>query len=55
MEIIDREVDFKKYCATCKYKELSEKETPCDECLANPVKAYSDKPVRWVEKEKTTK
>ena len=27
------EVDFKKYCKTCKHKELGEKFDPCNECL----------------------
>ena len=27
------EVDFKKYCKTCKHKELGEQFDPCNECL----------------------
>lgn len=44
-------VDFKKYCETCKYKELKESESICDECLSNPLNLYSEKPINWVEKE----
>ena len=50
MEIIDKEVNFHKYCESCKHRNKKEKESPCDECLEEPVNAYSSKPIRWEEK-----
>lgn len=43
-------VDFNTYCKTCKNKNLSESERPCSECLAEPARQNSHKPVRWEEK-----
>lgn len=50
-ENIYKMVDFKKYCKTCKYKDLEEKFDPCNDCLAEPMNANSDKPVDWKEAE----
>ena len=47
-------VDFKKYCETCKHKDVEETEDPCNECLENPMNLFSQKPVKWEEK-KTNK
>lgn len=44
-------VDFKKYCETCKHKDTPETEDPCTECLENPMNLFSQKPVKWEEKE----
>ena len=52
MEEIYKEVDFKTYCATCKYKDNKETETPCNECLNEPVNTYSHKPTKYVKKDK---
>ena len=49
MENIYKEVDFKTYCKTCEYKDLEEKIDPCNDCLAEPMNANSDKPVYWKE------
>ena len=49
----DREVDFNKYCKTCKYEALYEVEDPCNECLDEPYNEYTDKPVKWEEKSKS--
>ena len=46
-----KEVNFEKYCKTCKYFKIEEFEDPCDECLENPVNLYSHKPVNYKEKE----
>ena len=46
-----KEVRFDQYCKTCKYEKLKEDESPCYECLENPVNVYSHKPVCWKEKE----
>lgn len=42
-------VDFNKYCKTCKYSDVDEWEDPCNECLHNPVKEDSRKPVNYTE------
>lgn len=47
-----REVDFNKYCKTCKHEDISEAEDPCNECLDEPYNEYTDKPVKWEEKKK---
>ena len=52
MEEIYEEVYFDQYCKTCKYVNLNDNETPCDECLEEPVNLYSHKPVRWEEESK---
>ena len=43
----NNEVLFGEYCKTCKYKNYSETDSPCAECLAEPVNLYSHKPVKW--------
>ena len=48
---IYKEVDFKTYCKTCEHKDLEEKFDPCNDCLAEPMNANSDKPVYWKEAE----
>lgn len=55
MEITDKIVDFKKYCETCKYKDLKEVEDPCNECLDNPTNVNTHKPMYYKEEEKKTK
>lgn len=45
-----KEVHFNEYCAKCKFKNNKEDDTPCDECLSNPVNVYSHKPVKYEEK-----
>lgn len=55
MEEIYKEVYFDKYCDKCEFKKCKEDETPCDECLENPVNIYSHKPVKFVEKKKGDK
>lgn len=47
MEIVDKFVDFYSHCKSCKHCSKKETESPCDECLEEPVNAYSSKPVRW--------
>ena len=46
-----KEVNFKKYCETCKHKNVNEVMGPCYECLEHPTNLYSSKPVGWEEKE----
>lgn len=52
MEDIYKEVDFKKYCKTCKHKELEENFDPCCDCLDYGCNSESEKPVNWEEKDK---
>lgn len=42
-----KEVYFGEYCKTCKYEKVDEKDTPCNECLEEPVNDGSVKPVKW--------
>lgn len=48
---MEKEVYFGDYCPTCKYSDLDEDETPCDDCLNNPSATDSHKPIRWKAKE----
>lgn len=45
-----QEVRFDYFCKTCRYKDLPESESPCFECLEEPMRYYSDTPVKWMEK-----
>lgn len=51
MEDIYKEVYFDKYCEKCKYEKFAENESPCDECMDEPVNLYSHKPVKFEERE----
>ena len=42
-------VDFNTYCKKCRNKKLKESEKPCYECLAEPSRQYSNKPLRFEE------
>lgn len=50
MEDIYKEVDFNTYCKTCKHFLKEEWEEPCDDCLEEPSRLYSHKPVKWEER-----
>lgn len=52
MEDNYKEVDFEKYCKTCKYKDLKESKDPCNECLEEYSNLYTHKPVKYKEKER---
>lgn len=41
----DKFVDFYKYCNECKFKDNSEEQDPCYDCLAEPVNEDSHKPM----------
>ncbi len=45
-----KEVYFDKYCETCRHEKVEEKEDPCHECLNEPARMNSHKPVKWEEK-----
>ena len=47
MEVIYKEVDFHRYCESCKHRVKKETEEPCSECLEETVNANTSKPVRW--------
>ena len=47
-----KEVYFDEFCSQCKFEKNAENEKPCDECLEEPVKEYSHKPVKFIKKEK---
>lgn len=51
MQHIEKFVDYKKYCETCKHKDVDEVKDPCHECLSEPVNIHSQKPVKYEEKE----
>lgn len=55
MEIIDKIVDFVKYCKTCKHCDIAEYEDPCNECLDNPTNVNSKRPINYKEDEKRVK
>ena len=50
-----REVRFDLYCKDCKHKEVTETESPCNECLEHPVNLHTYKPVNWKETDKNPK
>jgi hypothetical protein len=41
------EVDFHKYCMTCKYKDVAERCDPCNECLDTCGKWGTTKPEKY--------
>lgn len=44
-----KEVNFEKYCKTCKYIKNKEYEDPCYDCLGEPARIDSHKPVNYKE------
>lgn len=46
-----KEVRFDIYCITCKYWDLPEICSPCDECLGIPTRDDSHKPYCYESKE----
>lgn len=53
MEDLYKEVYYHEYCKTCKYEKDDESDTnsPCYDCLTEPVNTYSHKPTHWEAKE----
>lgn len=45
-----KEVHFGEYCKTCKYLETDENDvnSPCWDCLQEPVNLYSHMPVKYI-------
>lgn len=48
----EREVLFGDYCSKCVFKDLSESEDPCWDCLQHPVREFSKTPIRFKENKK---
>lgn len=44
-----REVMYHKYCESCKYKDKKNYEDPCDECLSEPARLHTEKPLKFEE------
>ena len=55
MQSKNKIVNFYYYCQTCKHKDSSPYQEPCNECLSNPVNVDSRKPVKYEEDEKKVK
>ncbi len=56
----DKFVDYEKYCATCKFKDVKENEDgempePCNTCLTNCTNEYSHKPTEYIKAEESNK
>ena len=47
VELHDKFVCFKKYCAMCVHKDTPETEDPCDHCLEEPINTDSHKPHKF--------
>ena len=52
LELIEKIVEYHKYCKTCEYEELAECDDPCHECLSNPTNRHTTKPVCYKADEK---
>ena len=50
-----KEVNYAKYCKTCKFFETREKDDPCFECLTTNVNYHSEKPILYEEDSIKTK
>lgn len=48
----EKEVRFDIYCEKCEYYPLSESDSPCWECLDEPLNIDSHKPLHFKEKTK---
>lgn len=45
------EVDYEKWCPTCKHKDEKESCDACNDCLNQPWNIDSRKPINWTEGE----
>lgn len=57
MEDNYKEVYYSEYCKTCKHEKDAEDDvnSPCWDCLTQPMNVYSHKPILWEEKERLNK
>lgn len=44
-----KEVLYGNYCGKCKYRKVPENNEPCEECLTNPSRIDSHKPLKFEE------
>ena len=44
-------VEFNEYCKKCEYRDLSERDDPCFDCLDEPVNVYTHRPINFKERE----
>lgn len=42
-----KEVRFKQYCSTCKYRDRNEAQDPCNECLEVGMREGTWVPEKW--------
>ena len=49
MQTRTKEVNYNKYCRTCKYRSTKETDDPCNECLTQGWNVDSRKPIRYEE------
>ena len=49
----EKMVNFRLYCPKCKHYTVAQEDEPCNECLDNPMNVYSEKPVKYEQKEET--
>lgn len=47
MEIIDKIVDFEKFCKTCTHCNIEGFEDPCNDCLDNPTNTHTQRPIYY--------
>ena len=45
-----KEVYFNEYCKKCEHQKIAEHESPCSECLNEPLNWNTHKPVKYEEK-----
>ena len=50
MELVEKEVDFMKYCPECIHYKKKDYEDPCNECLDNGMNLGTTKPVKFERK-----
>lgn len=43
----EKEVYFGQYCVRCRFRKLPENEEPCEECLTNPMRYDSHRPLKF--------
>ena len=48
--LVEMEVDFKKWCPFCEYEKKKEFEDPCNECLDYGMNLGTTKPLKFKEK-----
>ena len=52
MELIEKLVEFEKWCPKCKHWKKKEDETPCCDCVSVAARPFSHKPEKFEAKKK---